>query len=38
VGPKTLKALRHARGSLTAVLAIQGTGIVPYAKTLTLRR
>jgi PKD repeat protein len=38
VGPKTLKALRRARGSLTAVLAIQGTGIVPYAKTLTLRR
>lgn len=38
IGPKTLKALRNAHGRLTAVLAIQGSGIVPYAKTLTLRR
>jgi PKD repeat protein len=38
LGPKTRAALRGAKGKLTAVLAVTGPGVTPYAKTLTLHR
>jgi hypothetical protein len=38
LGPKTRAALRRSKGKLTAVLAVTGTGVTPYTKTLTLHR
>jgi len=38
LGPKTRAALRESKGKLTAVVSVTGTGVTPYAKTLTLHR